>query len=557
MDRRDFLKYSGAGLTGLAVRSFDSPLFSLMGASPSAWKFGVMADTQWRTGSNSGGEPGSCAVSVIHALNSRFIRHGVKFVIQVGDLVDRESVNGSRALPVRAAAAQALYDAGIGFFPVRGNHESSETAANEIPELFPQTMGSGPNVYGAGNFLSQPNENLRGLTYSFDYENVRCVLIDQFVRKDGSNYDGAGSYTNNTIDQVPWVDNALVNRPSGTHAFVFSHKNLIGQNHKDVLFGSRLDSNPEARNFFITSLMHNGVRYHISGHDHMHHRSRIQTDPEYERGPAHVGQIICSSNSYKFYTPREGDDGREISFGQELYTLGYYIVTVDGPRVTVDFYSSSHGSDYGNINLSDPPGKYAFYLRETFGYSLNGKEFLVKQGEPYTAVQDAYQGTAVRILSGKNNSLATDYVGDPLEKTITTGWSSKTIETESSILTLWGMSDNLCLWDDPERDLDIVGLFPNRDASRKTDAYTLLMTYEDEQAGLKHPGNAEFRLSTRDADGKWVNAVDGNFGGGRKFVQGPFESGRHDLGTYGMDTHTKSVWAVINHSNSEFAVTRM
>jgi hypothetical protein len=557
MDRRDFLKYSGAGLAGLFIRSFDSPLFSLLGASSSAWKFGIMADTQWRTGRNSGGEPGSCAVSIINALNSQFIRHGVKFVIQVGDLVDRESVNGSRNLPVRAAAAQALYDTGIGFFPVRGNHESSRIAANEIPELFPQTMGLGPNLYGAGNFLSQPNENLQGLTYSFDYENVRCILIDQFVRKDGSNYDGTESYNNNAIDQVSWVNDALVNRPTGTHSFVFSHKNLIGQNHKDVLFGSHLGSNPDARNFFIASLMNNGVRYYISGHDHMHHRSRVQTDHEYERGSAHVGQIICSSNSYKFYTPREGDDGREISISQELYTIGYYIVTVDGPRVTVDYYSSSHGSDYGNIGLSTPPGQYAFFLRETFGYSLNGKEFLVKQGDPYTTVQDEYEDTVVRILSGKNNNLSTDYVGDSLEKTVNTGWSPKTDETESSILTLWGMSDNLCLWDDPDRGLDIVGLFPNQNASRKTDEYTLLMTYEDERTSRKPPGNAEFRLATRNANREWVNAVDNNFGGGRKFVKGSYESDRYDLGTYGIDTDTKSVWAVINHSNNEFAVTRV
>jgi hypothetical protein len=83
------------------------------------------------------------------------------------------------------------------------------------------------------------------------------------------------------------------------------------------------------------------------------------------------------------------------------------------------------------------------------------------------------------------------------------------------------------------------------------------MTYEDERTSRKPPGNSEFRLATRNAGGEWVNAVDNNFGGGRKFVKGPYEPGRYDLGTYGMDTDTKSVWAVINHSNNEFAVTRV
>src|SRR4030042_1487490 len=100
------------------------------------WSFGVMADTQWtpygfRDDDGDGvktyglldpeGEnKGSVAVGIIDQLNQRFIAHGVKFVIAVGDLTD----NGSDAgIAARAAAAQALYNAGIGFFPMRGNHE--------------------------------------------------------------------------------------------------------------------------------------------------------------------------------------------------------------------------------------------------------------------------------------------------------------------------------------------------------------------------------------------------------------------------------------------------
>jgi hypothetical protein len=46
----------------------------------------------------------------------------VAFVAQVGDLVNDESVGGTRSLPARAAHADALYRSGIAFFPVRGNH---------------------------------------------------------------------------------------------------------------------------------------------------------------------------------------------------------------------------------------------------------------------------------------------------------------------------------------------------------------------------------------------------------------------------------------------------
>jgi hypothetical protein len=552
MNRRDFLKVSGTGLAGLAMAINVPPFFSPRRAlaSSTAWKFGVMADTQWRTGSNAGGEPGSCAVSIINALNQQFIHHDVRFVIQVGDLADKEVVDGVRTMPTRAGAAQALYDAGIGFFPLRGNHEASATAATELPVLFPQTQGTGSNVYGATNFNS-PIDQLRGLSYSFDYENVRCVLIDQFTRPDGSNYNG--STNNNAVDQVSWVDSRLSSRPSDHHAFVFSHKNLIGQNHKDVLFGSSLAANAGPRDAFIESLYDNNVRYQLGGHDHMHHRSRVYNGA----GNAWASQIICASNSYKFYIPREGDDGRETPLQQELFTLGYYIFTVDGPRVYVDFYSASHGSDYGDIDLITAPTSFAFHLRESFGYSLNGQEFQVDQGADYTCVQDTCEGTTARILGGKNGNTETDYVERKLAKMVNTGWSdpAQADAAASKVLSLWGMVDNLSLWDDPNRGLDLVGLFPNAAESKESDIYTLSLTYDDRRVKGLHLGNGGFRLATRDAEGKWVNAVEKNFGGAERFINGPWNTG-YELGTYGVDPSTKTAWAVVNHEG-DFAVVRL
>ena len=548
ISRRDFLKYSGTGLAGLAV-AMHFPMFTPRRAlaSTGAWKFGVMSDTQWKQDyPNNGENPASCAVSIINALNREFVHHDCRFVIQVGDLADKESVNGVRTMPTRANAAQTLYNAGIGFFPLRGNHEASAIAANELPVQFPQTLGSGPNVFGAKNFDS-PFDNLRGLSYSFDYENVRCVLIDQFIRADGSNYDGTTSYNNNAVDQVGWVDSMLRSRPSDSHAFVFSHKNLIGQNHKDVLFGKDLTSNPGPRDEFISSLCANGVRYQLGGHDHMHHRSIVKTGD----GQSSVGQIITSSNSYKFYIPRSGDDGRETPLQQELFTVGYYIFTIDGPRVYVDFYSSSHGQDYGDTDLLASPGSFGFYLRESFGYSLNGKQFQVAHGETYTSVQDAFEGTTAKILGGTNGNTETDYLTRPLTKTVNTGWSAPSAQDSavvaSNILSLWGMADNLSLYDE-----NLTGYLPSAAENNKSDVYTLSMTYDDARVNGLHLGTAGFRLATKDTDGKWIKAVDKNYGGGKKFVKGPCQPG-YPLGTYGVDTATKTAWAVINY-NSDFAV---
>ncbi|WP_022664643.1 metallophosphoesterase family protein [Desulfospira joergensenii] len=538
MDRRQFLKYGGAGLAGLGLSALNVPFFRMGKASAAissnAWQFGVMSDTQWK--STPGGEM-TCATGIIDALNEQFIQQDVKFVIQVGDLCNNESVNEVRSMPTRAEHSQALYDAGIGFFPLRGNHESSSTAANELPVLFPQTLGQGSNLYGATNFQPADISGLVGLTYSFDYNNVRCVMLDQFHRKDGTDYNGS-SYNDNMVDQVDWVDAMLSSNPEGNHSFVFAHKNLIGQNHKDNLFGGGLTSNPGPRDQFLTSLYNNRVGYYMGGHDHMHHRSLVYTAD----GSAKVSQIITSSNSYKFYTPRSGDDGRETPLQHELYTVGYYIVTVDGPRVTVDFYSSSHGQDYGSVSLSACPS-FAFYLRERFGYSLNGQQFEIAQGDSYTDVVDSYSGTTAKILDGTNGNSETDYVGRDLTKAVNTGWaqSDQVDDAASQIFTLWGMADNLSLYNG-----DLTGQLPSEDESQETDTYTLSLTYNPRKIRTSQLMRGNFAIAARNEDDEWVNAVDLNTGGTKTFKRGPWKSG-YAVGTYGVDPSTKTVWAVLNH----------
>jgi hypothetical protein len=48
--------------------------------------------------------------------------------------------------------------------------------------------------------------------------------------------------------------------------------------------------------------------------------------------------------------------------------------------------------------------------------------------------------------------------------------------------------------------------------------------------------------------------VDGNFGGEKNFVIGPWNSS-YELGTYGIDLETHTAWAVINHGG-DFAIAR-
>ena len=542
MDRRQFLKYSGAGLAGIGLSTLNVPFFRLGKASAAlsgnAWCFGVMSDTQWKPDNESTGGENTCATGIIDALNKQFIDHNCKFVIQVGDLVDKDrytdSSDGSHNLATHAAHREILYNNGIGFYPLRGNHEASQAAANEFVALWPQTQGKGDNVNGATNFVPSYIDGLKGLTYSFDYENVRCVMIDQFTRLDGT----GPSQRDNMPDQVEWVDDMVSSRPDNYHAFVLAHKNLIGGNHKDNLFGNDLTANKESRDAFIESLDVNNVGCYIGGHDHMHHRSLVSdTTGDYK-----VQHLITSSNSYKFYTPKSGDDGRETILQEELYTIGYYIFTVEGPRVTVDFYSSSTGVDYDSVSLRSYT-EQPFYLRERFGYSLNGKRFEVGQGESYTSIVDSYNDTKAKILDGINTNDETDLVGRNLTKTVNTGWADGGLvdAAASDIFTLWGLVDNLSLYD-----VNLTGALPDEDESQVTDEYVLSISYNPRKIRASKLLRGSFCIAARDEEDVWVNAVELNEGGTKKFKRGPYKSG-YELGTYGVDPSTKTVWAVLNN----------
>lgn len=532
MKRRDFLRYGAAGLAGISLGGANlSWLIQDAQAAGTPWKFGVMADTQW--GDDDNGNDGTCAIGIINQINSQFINHGVKFVIQVGDLVEDERTFSGwtfhNNLRYRARAAEALYNAGIGFFPVRGNHEPSGFAANDFIDYFEQTRGR-ERLFGVSAVHDSNHTQLKGLSYAIDYNNVRIILIDQFIRLNHLSVD----IDNNVLDQIDWMDGLLENRPSDSHAFVMAHKNLVGQSHDDCLLGSGHTSNSSASNQFIGSLQANKVGYYMGGHDHMHHRS-IVTSPD---GGASVEQIIGASCSYKFYGP-SNNYSRENPLSQELYTIGYYIFTVDGPWLTVDFYSSSHGGNYGDVNLSSVPN-LTFYHRERFGYSLNGKSFTFERGESYTTVEDTFEGTTAKIMAGADGNDETDKIGRPLAKDVRTGWKSMPEDSASAVLKIWGMADNLSLYGSASQPL------PNTDEPQATDIYALSMSYEPARVSMRALRMGFFGLKAQTENGEWVDAVDLNSGGGKQFVFGPWQS-NYGLGTYGVDPFSRTVWAVLNH----------
>ena len=173
-----------------------------------------------------------------------------------------------------------------------------------------------------------------------------------------------------------------------------SHQPLMAESHQDTMFQGYTNANPAMQNAFFASLQNNNVKYFLAGHDHINQHSIIAS-PD---GLSSVHEIIGASDSSKFYTPKSLTDGnwfgqkaRETSVAQELYTVGYYIFTVDGANVTVDFYSDNHGGWQSDGSYPLGAGRpdtnitpiFTFAKKQTWGYSQNGTEVLVAQGASY------------------------------------------------------------------------------------------------------------------------------------------------------------------------------
>lgn len=536
------------------------------------WKFGVMADSQWAA--DDGKNPNSVAADVISQLNEEFIAQGVELVIAVGDLADDGCYTAPCApLQTRAAFAQALYNAGIGFYPIRGNHNGQVLSALELQRLFPQTRDGVNNVtpddalaltfgtdtisfpprtgaaFTVGRNFSSPWElpGLEGLSYAFDHGNARFVLLDQFIQ--------ANNYSNTIDAQQPWIDRTLCGRPAGGHAFVFGHKHLISDDHADTLFGDDPAADPLGQDAFIKSLSNNFVHYYIGGHDHMHLES-VFTTTDGVSGSVH--DLALASDSFKFKSPRSPSNDavydlpafgrlRQTRISEELYTIGYYVFTVDGPRVTVEYFAVPAGytgvaAPQFEYTLGSAPALRGNFTRHgVFGYSLNGREFLIAQGGSYAGVSDTFATaasavqTSFSILSGANGSTATDPIGlGPLTKAVNTGWTARTEAIASDIVTLWGLGD--------------LG-------AAAGDTVVLQLSY-DPALAPDSAADGTFGLVAWDASGQWVKAVSLNSGGAPTFVAGPWTPDAV-LGAYGVDPAGSVAWAVVNQPQGSFAVARV
>jgi len=213
---------------------------SLAGCAEPRWKFIV-------TGDSRGGDNG-VNTTILGELATEIIKSQVDFVLISGDLVtgyvDQEVLESQ--LNTWRDTMQAVYDAGIGVYAVRGNHD----------------VGEPPGVAAWNNVLGYLPDNgpagEKNLTYSVTHKNALIISLDQYIKLRRMNQ--------------AWLEAQLAANTQ-PHIFIFGHEPAFKARHEHCL-----DDHVAERDAFWVSIEKAGGRTYFCGHDHLYNHGRVDDD---------------------------------------------------------------------------------------------------------------------------------------------------------------------------------------------------------------------------------------------------------------------------------------
>lgn len=237
MSTKTWKHLAGSLVHSLLMTAVIVLLYSMPGSAQTTVKFIVAGDSR-------GGDNGINA-SILHEIAYATVDEGVDFILIPGDLVtgSYDSATLDFQLSTWIDSMQPVYDAGIGVYPCRGNHDTGNRGAWD-------NVFSGPYALPANGPPGEEN-----ITFSFTHGNVFVAGLDQYV-------------TLRRINQG-WLDDqfAMNTQP---HVFCFGHEPAFSARHSDCL-----DDYPTERNIFWNSMAAEGERIYFAGHDHFYNHARI------------------------------------------------------------------------------------------------------------------------------------------------------------------------------------------------------------------------------------------------------------------------------------------
>ncbi|MHC4790010.1 MAG: metallophosphoesterase family protein [Planctomycetota bacterium] len=254
---------------------------------------------------DSWGNDNGVNTTILGEIAQATITEGADFILFTGDL----TLTGSESqLLAWRSTMQPVYDAGIGIYPIRGNHDA--TGGKQAWD----------NVF-AGAYALPANgpSGEDNITYSFTYENIFVVGVDQYV-------------TPHRVNQA-WVDTQLAANTQ-PHIFVFGHEPAFKVYHMNK---HCLGAYPGNRNAFWSSIAAAGGLTYFCSHGHLYDHARIDNGDgsinndlhQFVAGtagaPPYSGGSYDGANSY--WTP-------QLIFHEEG-VYGYLLVEIDGPDATI------------------------------------------------------------------------------------------------------------------------------------------------------------------------------------------------------------------------------
>ncbi len=277
----------------------------------SPWSFLVICDSR-STGTD---DNNGVNTPILAEIANEIVAHNVDFVLFPGDLVNGavdQTVMQSQFTTWRDTM-QIVYDANIGVYSVRGNHDMGN----------PSATTAWKNVFTGDYAL--PNNGPTGeigLTYSLSHKNAFIVGLDEYI---------TGQY--HRVNQT-WL-NAQLAANTKPHIFVFGHAPAFKADHSGCL-----DDYPTQRNAFWASLKNAGCRTYFCGHDHFYDHAVVDDGDGDSSNNIHQYIIGTAGAPLRPWSPPYNGENSGMTVEQIHHAeqFGYILVKVDDMDVTMIWY---------------------------------------------------------------------------------------------------------------------------------------------------------------------------------------------------------------------------